>query len=175
VEIERHQQPSERQVLADHHPEFDHLGVAEVLTQLGMEGGIHLPVVGRGPLGPAHGQRLAGLELALGLGRVDLRDGLLVEALTRRRRVTREQSGVAFVQGCHFEPCELLDAGRNDALAVAGPEEGEVALEEVRKQGEGVRLACAVAGRVAHALASFVVRGEPTASGAGREEPRRIC
>ena len=56
------------------------------------------------PLREAYGERVSRLQGALGLRPMDLADRLFVESLTRRRRVPREQSGVAVVQRRDLEP-----------------------------------------------------------------------
>jgi hypothetical protein len=129
-----HQQAAQRDVLADHHAQLRDLGVAEVLAQFGLEGLIHRAEVAGQLLGEANCQGIAWLELALALGQVDLLDGLLVESLTRRRRVPGEESGVAAVQGRDLEPRQLLDAAGHDTVLVAGAEKGEVPLEELGDQ-----------------------------------------
>ena len=89
------QEPTQGDVLADHQPEFGDFRRAEVLVQFGPEGGIGRAKVQRHLFGKANRQRVTGFEAAFGLGKVNLRDGFLVESLTRRRRVTCEESGIA--------------------------------------------------------------------------------
>jgi len=129
-----HEQASERDVLSDHHAELGDLGVREALAQLGQEGRVDRPEVRREALGEAHRERLPRREPPLRLGPVDLPDRLLVESLTRRRRVACEQSGVAPVERGDAQARELLDPRGQDPLAVADAEEREVALEEVGDQ-----------------------------------------
>ena len=60
---------------------------------------------------------------------MNLFDRLFVESLTRRRRVPGEESGVALVEGRHFQPCEFLDPGRNNPFIVRFAEEREKAFK----------------------------------------------
>jgi hypothetical protein len=105
-----------------------------MLEELGAEGGVGALPVQRQLLGEAHRQRLAGLELPLGLGLVDLGDRLFVESFTRSLRVAGEQSGVALVERRHLEPRQLLDARGGHAGGVARAEEGEEAGEVLGDQ-----------------------------------------
>ena len=68
-----------------------------------------LPVRGE-RFGPAYCEGLARVERALVCWQMDLRDRLLIESLTRRRRVACEESGVTGVERRHLEPGEFLDA-----------------------------------------------------------------
>ena len=133
--VRDHEQPAERDVLADHQPELGDLGILEVRAQLAHEGVVDRPEVGGELLREADRERFPRLEFALRLGPVDLRDRVLIEPLTRRRRVPSEQSGVATVQRRDLEPGQLLDARRNDPFGVTRPEEREEPGEVIRDQG----------------------------------------
>lgn len=109
MHVELYEQSAEREILPDHHPELDDLCFTEVLSRLRHEGWVYLLPVRRERLRPADRDRLSRLEGALLRGFVDLRDRLFVEALTRRRRVPCEQSGVAAVERRHLEPRQLFD------------------------------------------------------------------
>ena len=115
--------------MTGHHTQFRNLSVAEVLTEFVHETRIHGTKV-RGQLfSKTHRQRISRLKVAFSLGQTDLGHDLFVQSLTRRRRVPSKQSGVAIVEFGHLEACQLLDAGRQYALVVAGAEEREKALE----------------------------------------------
>lgn len=128
------QEPTQGDVLADHQPEFGDFRRAEVLVQFGPEGGIGRAKVQRHLFGKANRQRVTGFEAAFGLGKVNLRDGFLVESLTRRRRVTCEESGIALVERGDFQPSQLLDAHGDYALIMSLCEEREEALEMIRDE-----------------------------------------
>jgi hypothetical protein len=129
-----HEQPAERDVLADHHGELGDLGIAEVRTQLRLERRVDRAEVGGELLGEADGERITRRQRPLCLGQMDLRDGRLVEPLPRRRRVPREESRVALVERRDFETRQLLDARGHHTVVVAGPEEVEVPRQEIRDQ-----------------------------------------
>jgi hypothetical protein len=113
-----------------------------VAAELGNEPVVDAAEVERGALGELNRERFARRQLALGCGPVDLADRRFVEPFTRRRRVAREQSGVALIERGDLEPRELFDARRNDPLRVARREEREVAREVLGDQcGEIQRLA----------------------------------
>ena len=102
-----------------------------MLVQLGLERVVDRAEIRRELLGQANRECLARGEGPLFLGKVDLRDRLLVEPLPRRRRVPSEQSGGALVQRRNFEPRELFDARRHDAVLMTWSEELEVPGEEI--------------------------------------------
>ena len=140
VQIELDEQPPEGEVLADHHAELHDLVVVEEIAPTRDERGIGLLPVAGECFGPLDRIRLARFEVAL-LGRlVDLRDRVLIESLTRRRRVPSEQSGVAGVEGRNLQPCELLDPRPDRARLMAGTEELEITIEELLG-GEPQRIA----------------------------------
>ena len=125
------QEPTQGDVLADHQPEFGDFRRAEMLVQFGPEGGIGRAKVQRHLFGKANGQRVTGFEAAFGLRKVNLRDGFLVESLTRRRRVACEESGIALVERGDFKPSQFLDARGDHALIMSLCEESEEALEMI--------------------------------------------
>ena len=125
---------SHRQVLPDHQAEFDDFGVLEMLAELRRKRSVYAPEISSELLCVANRQCLARVELTLGFGQMDLSNRLFVEALTRRRRVACEQSGIAFVDRGDLEPCQFLDPRRNDTLLMSRPEERKEALEEIGKQ-----------------------------------------
>ena len=104
---------------------------------LGHERVVDERVIGGREFGPPNRGRLGRAQLAFAVGAVDLRDRLLVEAITRRRRVAGEQSIVAVVEGGDLEAGEFLDPGSDESLGVAGAEEGEVPIEEAGGQRAG--------------------------------------
>ena len=133
-----HKQTSEGDVLPNHHTELNEFALTELIPQFSHECWVYSLVVGRELLRVADRERLTGLEFALTLGQMDLRDDLFIESLTRRRRVACEASGIAVVQRRDLEPRQLLDARWDDTLLMTRAEECEVALEEVRQDIEGI-------------------------------------
>lgn len=117
--------------MVDHQGQLGDLGIGEMLAQLGLERVVDRAEVRRQLLGKANRKCLARGEGPLCLGKMDLRDRLLVKPLPRRRRVPSEQSGVALIQRRNLEPRELFDARRHDALLMARSEELEVPREEI--------------------------------------------
>ena len=104
------EQSPECDVLADHQPEFGDLGICENSSQLGFECRIDRSEVRGEPLRKSDGERIARREGSSFFWKVDLSDRCFIEALTRRRRVACEASGVAAVQVRDLEPCEFLDS-----------------------------------------------------------------
>jgi hypothetical protein len=125
------QEPTQSDVLADHQPEFGNFRRAEMLAEFCPEGGIRRAKVQRHFFGEANRQRVPGFEAAFGLRKVNLRDGFLVESLTRRRRVACEESGIALVECGDFQPSQFLDARGDHALIMPLCEESEEALEMI--------------------------------------------
>ena len=78
---------------------------------------------------------------------MDLGDRLFAESLTRRRRVSCEESCVAFVDTGDGKPGQLLDARRNDALVVPLGKRVHVSAEVFRDQLAQVEDVVRVVGR----------------------------
>ncbi len=129
-----HEQTPERNVLADHHPQLGDLSVDEMLAELRLEGRVDRAEVRGEFLREPDGERFTGREAALRLRKMDLADGLFTESLTRRRRVSSEQSSIAVVERRDLEARELLDSGWDDSVLVTRPKKCEIALEEVGNQ-----------------------------------------
>ena len=126
-----HEHPTEGHVLADHEAEFGNLGVAEVIAKFADEAFVDTAEVGCELLGEANGEVFPRLERPLAFGLVDLGDRLFIESLLRSLRIPGEESGIALVHGRDLDSRDLLDARRGHAFGVAGPEEGEEALEQI--------------------------------------------
>ena len=132
--------------------------VAEVLSQLRDEARIRGPEIQRELLGKANRQPFARLQLAFFERQMNLRDRLFVEPLTRRRRVTCEESGVAVVQRRDLEPRQLLDPARHDTFLMARCEEREVTGEgfgDQRLEVESLTLSRFAAIHIVRGHASF--------------------
>ena len=158
VGARHHQQAPERDVLVDHHAELGDLVIAEVLSQLRDEARIRGPEIQRELLGKANRQPFARLQLAFFERQMNLRDRLFTEPLTRRRRVTCEESGVAVVQRRDLEPRQLLDPARHDTFLMARCEEREVTGEgfgDQRLEVESLTLSRFAAIHIVRGHASF--------------------
>lgn len=131
VPAENHEKSTKGEVLTNHHPELDDLGLGEVLAKLGLERLVDTAEVRRAPLRPPDGQIVTRREASLAFGLVDLGNRRFVQTFTHRRCVAREKSSVALIQCRDLQARELLHPARNHALLVTGPEEREVALKEV--------------------------------------------
>ncbi len=125
-------------VLADHQTEFGDFGGGKVFGKLAPQSLTRRTEIQGEFFGKAYRECVPGLEFSLRRGSMDLLDGLLVESLTRRRRVTGEESGIALVEGRHLQSRELLDSGGHHAFVVGLSEEFEISLEMFRDQFERV-------------------------------------
>jgi len=105
-----------------------------VFAKFRFERRIYASEICRELLCEANRERIPGFEFALRLGEMNLRDRLFVESLTRRRRVTGEESGITLIESRDLETGEFLDARRYDPLLVSGAKELEESGEVLRDQ-----------------------------------------
>ena len=122
------------QVLTDHQSKLDDFCVAEMMTELCEKRGVDLVEITRHLFCIANSEGVARFESALRFRQMNLCDRFFVQSLTRRRRVSCKESGVALIDRRDFEPCEFLDARWSDAFLVTWSKEGEKAVEELREQ-----------------------------------------
>ena len=123
------QEPTKGDVLADHQSELGDFRWAEMLAEFCPEGRIRRAKIQSHLFGETNRQSIPGFEAAVRLGKMNLRDGFLVESLTRRRRVAGEESGIALIECGYFQPSQLLDARGDHALIMTLYKESEEALE----------------------------------------------
>jgi hypothetical protein len=139
LKIEDHQKPSEADVLAGGHADFDNFGVAERRAQAAEEIVIDRLVIDGEFLGEFDRGALALVEGRVGPEIFEALNLVLAESAFRRRRKPRIPSREAAVQGGYAQPHELFQRGRNDAAVVHRVVPLEVAVKEVRAMSQYAR------------------------------------